>query len=115
MVISEDLSRPGIRKIVIAGRLTSVSVREFRDFMDEHSSDGRNCLIDMSGVDYVDSTGLGALVYAQQVVSDSGGRLAFAGMQTQSKILFMITNAQKLFEIYPSLDEALAALRTVKK
>jgi anti-sigma B factor antagonist len=64
-------------------------------------------VIDMSEVDFLDSTGLGVLVTGLQRISGRGGTLGL--VITQDKILkiFDITKLNKAFPIYASRDEAL--------
>ncbi len=68
-----------------------------------------NVVVDMSQVDFLDSTGLGVLVEGLKRVKTRGGE--FGLVVTQDKILkiFDITGLNKAFPIHPSLDEALGS------
>jgi len=61
-------------------------------------------------MEYVDSTGLGAMVFILQKLSDEGGRLALACLQPKPRIVFNITKAYKIFEIFDSVDAAIGAI-----
>jgi anti-sigma B factor antagonist len=66
-------------------------------------------VIDMSGVDFIDSTGLGALV-AVLKVSGRNGAVVVAGAQAPVVMLFKLTRMDKVFRMYPSNAEAATAL-----
>jgi anti-sigma B factor antagonist len=65
-------------------------------------------VIDLSGVEFIDSTGLGALV-AVLKVSGRGG-MVVAGAQDSVVTLFKLTRMDKVFRMFPSSKEAAAAL-----
>ena len=69
----------------------------------------RHVVVDMAGLEQLDSSGLGALVAAAQQVRDRGGDLAFAALQKRARMVFEITRFHRVFEIYDTLDEALRA------
>ena len=68
-----------------------------------------NVVIDMTEVDFLDSTGLGVLVEGLKRVRTRDG--TFAIVATQDKILkiFDITGLNKAFPIHGTLDEAVGA------
>jgi anti-sigma B factor antagonist len=75
------------------------------DLISEGATD---IVVDMSGVDFLDSTGLGVLVGGLKRVKAKEGSLKL--VVTQEKILkiFDITGLTKVFPIFGSLDEAAA-------
>jgi len=56
-------------------------------------------LIDFSQVDYIDSSGLGALVAIQKRALQHGGSITITGLQGLAKDLFELTRLNKMFEI----------------
>lgn len=71
---------------------------------------GRNDLIvDLGGVRFVDSSGLGALVSGFKNASSRNGSLKLAGLQLQVKSMFELTRLHRVFEIFPDVSEALAS------
>jgi anti-anti-sigma factor len=69
----------------------------------------RNVLVDLEGVESVDSSGLGALLSALKMVAERGGDLRVCSLQQRVRIVFEITRAYKLFRIYQNRAEALAS------
>ncbi|MGA8037778.1 MAG: STAS domain-containing protein [Candidatus Acidiferrales bacterium] len=67
-------------------------------------------IIDFTGVTYVDSAGLGALVGAYVAAGRHQRKLAVAGMNTQVKALVDMTHVGQLIKSYPQVADAEAAL-----
>jgi anti-sigma B factor antagonist len=66
-------------------------------------------LLDLSEVDFIDSSGLGALVSLLKRMSPAG-RLAVCGLRSAAFNMFRLTRMDKVFPIFPSRAEALTAL-----
>lgn len=67
-------------------------------------------LIDMSGIDNVDSTGLGELVGYMQRFESEGRRLALLRPHRRIRSLLRLTRLDEVFPIFESEAEAVAAL-----
>lgn len=67
-------------------------------------------VIDFSGVSYISSIGLRALMIAIKQVKAQGGRMVLAALTPVVAEVFRISCFDKLFDIFPSRAEALAAL-----
>ena len=65
--------------------------------------------LDLSSVDFVDSSGLGAMISAFKAL-ESRGELAIVGPCPVVRSLFKMTGTDSLFRIFDDEDEALAAL-----
>jgi anti-sigma B factor antagonist len=66
-------------------------------------------VIDLSGVTYIDSAGLAALIQAMQKVEAYGGKFLLAGLQETVRSIFEISRLDQVFQIFPDTDAALAA------
>jgi anti-sigma B factor antagonist len=66
-------------------------------------------VVDMEGVDFIDSTGLGALVGALKRVRTQGGELAIVCTRPRLLKVFEITGLVRVFEIHETLGAAVAA------
>ena len=69
------------------------------------------CVVDMSGVPFIDSTGVGVLVGALKRARENGGTLTLACPQPRVKRVFEITGLLKALPIFDSLEEATGACR----
>ena len=66
-------------------------------------------VVDLSGVSYIDSSGLAVLIEAMQNVEAYGGRFFLAGLQEKVRPIFEIARLDQVFIIFPHVDAALAA------
>ncbi len=57
-------------------------------------------LLDLNQVDLMDSSGLGAIVYCHNKISSDGKRLCIVNNNSKIDLLFGVTNAHKILEIY---------------
>jgi len=75
------------------------------------SEGGEAVLLDMEGIDYLDSTGLGELVGYLQRFADAGRRLALLNPHTRVVNLLKLTRLDEVFTIFSDREEALRTLR----
>jgi anti-sigma B factor antagonist len=66
-------------------------------------------ILDLSQVDFVDSSGLGAIVASLKMLGGKGDFL-IAGAGEKVMNLFKLTRMDRVFEVFPTRDEALARL-----
>jgi anti-sigma B factor antagonist len=64
-------------------------------------------LIDLKDVRFIDSSGLGVLVSGFKNASTHQGSLKLCSLQSQVKSMFELTRLHRVFDIFPSVDEAL--------
>lgn len=69
-----------------------------------------NVIIDMSHLNFVDSSGLGALLSTLRTMNNKNGQLKLYAMAKPVQALFELVRMQRIFAIYNTRDEALAAL-----
>ncbi len=86
--------------------VTEVNAQEIRDWVKESLASGaRNLLIDFQDVQFINSSGLGALAIALKMVRENGCRLALCALSPQARMTLEISGMYKAFEIYNSQDE----------
>ena len=66
-------------------------------------------VLDLQSVDFIDSTGLGVLVGRLKLARTRGGSMRLVGTDDRVLKVFAITGLDKVFEIHPDVDSALAA------
>jgi anti-sigma B factor antagonist len=66
-------------------------------------------VIDLSGVTYIDSAGMAALILAMQDVEAYGGEFFLSGLQETIRSIFETSRLDGIFRIFPDVDAALAA------
>jgi anti-anti-sigma factor len=65
-------------------------------------------ILDMSGVSFLDSAGVGALVQLFVHRRNSGQSFALAGLTQQGNAVMQVSGLLKLLPIYPTVDAAVA-------
>ncbi|HTW45992.1 MAG TPA: STAS domain-containing protein [Acidobacteriaceae bacterium] len=67
-------------------------------------------VFDLAGVDFVDSAGLGLLVYVYGVLSQKNGALRLCGVSQRVLTVFQLTKTDALLAVDGCRDDSLAAL-----
>ena len=70
----------------------------------------RNIILDMSEVNYADSSGLSALLRANSIAADANGLFIIFGLTDHVLKLIKITQLDRVFNILPSQQEAIEAV-----
>ncbi|NDW00250.1 STAS domain-containing protein [Salipiger sp. PrR002] len=68
----------------------------------------KRVILDLGGVEFIDSSGLGAIVAAMKELAP-GQRLDLAGLSPMVDKVFRLTRMDTIFVLYPTLAEAEAA------
>jgi anti-anti-sigma factor len=66
-------------------------------------------VLDLTEVPYMDSAALGTLVHVEVSSKHRGRRLVLACVNDRVATLLRVTNVDKVFNIFPSVTEALAS------
>ena len=69
----------------------------------------KHILLDLSGVSYVDSAGLGELVQAYATTKNRGGALKLLGVTKRLKDLLVVTKLLTVFDTFDTEADALAS------
>lgn len=109
----EEILQGEVTIVIIEGVIKlGESARLFSDYLQGIIESGTGpVLIDMTAIDYVDSTGLGELVGYLQRFEGQGRRLALLRPQTRILNLLKVTQLDKIFQIFTDEEEAIAALK----
>ncbi|MBQ7568711.1 STAS domain-containing protein, partial [bacterium] len=72
-----------------------------------------NLILDFTGVTFMDSSGMSSVLSAMRSVSENQGRICLVCDTRHILRVLRITAIDKLMAIYPTLDEAIAAFRSM--
>ena len=96
--------------LAVTGEVDVATVPRLREQLHSLVAQGKHhIVVDLEGVDFLDSTGLGVLVGALKRVRTHDGDLALVCTQSRIRKVFEVTGLTKVFSLYDSVDEAVAA------
>ncbi len=95
---------------VLDKRLDANIAYEFKDKMAAYISKGNHLIVlNITDVDYIDSSGLGAIVSSLKMLGDKGD-IVICGTQDTVMRMFKLTRMNKVFRMYKTENEAIDAL-----
>ena len=84
--------------IEIRGRFDASQAGRVEEFLDQVEA---SCELDLSGLAYVSSLGLGVLLKTQKRLRDAGHGLVLTGMPDHIREIFRFSGFDRVFEIAP--------------
>jgi anti-sigma B factor antagonist len=109
--------REGIAILDLKGRITvGPEATALREKVSELSAAGkRNVILNLEGIDYIDSTGLGALVMCATSLRKSGGALKLLNLNRRNIELLVMTKLATVFEIFADEQDAISSFYPDRK
>lgn len=93
---------------VEADRIDAAMAIQFKDDMRAETTDGpTRVILDLSKVEFVDSSGLGAIVAAMKQLG-SDRRLDLAGLTPTVEKVFRLTRMDTVFTLFKTLEDAVS-------
>lgn len=100
----------GVTIVAPTGDLDMGAADQVRRVLTELIDKGQPKLVmDLGGVGYIDSSGLGTLVAAMKQARAAGGNLKLCGLQDDVRSIFEMTRLVKVMAIHGTRQEALAS------
>lgn len=93
--------------IRLKGKLALESVHNFIQTL--RAEPAQQLIVDLSGVSFLDSAGVGALVQIFVHRRSAGQKFALSGLTKQSNAVIQVAGLTKLLPIHGTVEEALAA------
>lgn len=97
------------------GQLDAYSERQFRDFIAQHQSSLKQAklplVLDLTHIDFLDSSGLGALVQVAKQCNDSKQRFLVVGNSRVVQTIKLV-RLESFLNLQPDLATALGSLAT---
>lgn len=88
--------------------LNSINTPDVKTELVILSNEGfHNMIIDLSAVEFVDSSGLSALLVANRLCNEKNGSLVITGLNANVKKLTQISQLDKVLHIIPTLKESI--------
>ncbi len=99
---------PQASLIDLRGRLTFFEVGVLRENVTRLLSEGRkHIVLNLSGLQYVDSSGIGELARIYVMVLKSGGEMKVVGLSRNIEDILKVTHLYQVFAEFPDEESAL--------
>ena len=108
MEIKESV-QSGATVLACTGRLDMVSAPDVRAAVQRSVAAGRaRIVVDLAGVTFIDSSGLGMLVSGLKTARQASGDLRIAAAGQQVRTVLDLTNLSRILRPYATVEEAMA-------
>jgi anti-sigma B factor antagonist len=96
--------------VEVTGKLTSLESGALRNSIAQLLKEGRKqILLNLSGLVYLDSSGIGDLVHTYMSVIKRGGEMKVVGLTDKVEEILKIT---KLYQVFPEFQDERSALQS---
>jgi anti-sigma B factor antagonist len=104
----EQRENEGVVILDLKGRITVGSeAGALREKVSALNAAGvRNLVLELKGVDYIDSTGLGALVMCATSLRRNGGNIKLVNLNRRNIELLVMTKLETVFEVFADEQDA---------
>ena len=85
---------------------------ELRDTIKELLTQTKQLVLNLGGVSYIDSGGLGTLVGLYATAHNSGGAIKLSNLTPRVGDLLQVTKLLTIFEVFDTEEEAIQSFRT---
>ncbi len=111
----DDLVEAVVRKgeVIIVRVVGEMNINSAPNFhtrvLEEFASAPQHVVIDLGGLTFMDSTGIGTLLEIMRRLTRAGGKLSLVRLTDFISNVFDVTKMNQVFSIYATEEEALAA------
>lgn len=94
-------------------KINALVSEEIRDQVSKIFDDvaGTKLIIDLNGVEFIDSSGFGCFLSIRKAANSNYGTLKFANAGTRIKELFHILHLHTIFEVHDELQECISSFK----
>lgn len=98
---------PDYAEVNGVGKLNMVAAPKLREVVADIVAHGSNhVVVNMAGTDFMDSSGLGALIGCLKLARQAGGDLRIANVQPQVQMVLELTSMHRVLTPYQSVEAA---------
>jgi anti-sigma B factor antagonist len=106
LTIAIDSPSPTATILTLVGPLVISHLFQFQTSLRAQTSSV--IVLDLTGVPYMDSSGLGAILNGYVSAQKNGRRLVIAGLNSRVRALFELTKVDSVLKSYATREEAIA-------
>ncbi len=97
----------GSKLLSLSGRLDANTGKQLKEKIQGMvDKDDKRLILNLSGVEFIDSSGLGSLVACYRLASKAGGEIRLCCLQETVRSLMELTRLHRLFEIFDDPEAA---------
>lgn len=113
MALNLDVSRTGdVAVVTCRGRVVfGEEADELRRVVLDQLKETKRIVLNLAGVGYIDSSGLGTLVASFISARHRNAEIKFAALSPRTRGVLTITNVDRLFGVYESTEQAINSFR----
>jgi anti-sigma B factor antagonist len=105
----------GVSLVDVTGRLTSFESRAFQQMIQGLLKRGQtNIVLNLTGLEYLDSSGIGELVRNYMSVVKKGGAMKVVGLAPRVEEILKVTQLYQVFPEFPDEASALESFSAVR-
>jgi len=101
--------KKGINVVAFSGEIDLESSPSAREILLKCFENASNVIVDLSGVTYIDSSGVASLVEALQAAKKNGSRFALASTSEPTRRVLELARLDRVFTMYDSVEEGINA------
>ena len=107
--------RDGVTTVAIVGRITFATLEPGQELLTAEVSDihSRRVLFDLSGTDYIDSTGVSWLLTCHKKCREAGGKMIIHSLNPLVKQVLQVLRLDRVLHIAENAEKARAELNGV--
>lgn len=90
--------------------LDASNYRDFKNALEPIMESGRHIVLDLESVDFIDSSGIGALLTCLRQVTAKGAAFRMCNVSEQVRSIFSLVRMERIAPLDQSRDEAINAL-----
>jgi len=110
-----DLQSEAVGEVVVArirgDHLDAGTVEDFKAAAAPVLEQSRKVVLDLSALQFVDSSGIGAIISCLRKLNGRGGDLKLCGLSKAVRSLFELVRLHRIFEICQTSGEAVASFQ----
>ena len=95
---------------VLEKSLDADTVKQFKAEVESKLASGGKLIFDLGMLEFIDSSGLGAILSCLRQINAAGGDLKLCSMSRSVRSMFELVRMHRVIEIYETRDEAIASI-----
>ena len=104
-----DRSQDDLLVLALGGELDTETAEQLGDALSALTMPDANLVLDLTGLSFIDSSGLRTLMIVQKQLRNAGGELRLVGLQCNVKRVFELTGVTAVFSLDGAAGDSMSA------